>query len=256
MRLEPLALALALLAACRAEISDGAGASLATVDAAVGTPVGGNTGGGAGGSASPDAPAGCTSRTVYLNFEGQTLTRGPSDATLNQASWLVNPQGTAPAYLSGVANRTGVIQNIVSGIRTQLSQFPITVVTDRPASGEYVMIVFGGRASTISSRFSGAVNALDCGDVQHSDVAWISDGVSPVQAVVNVAIGAIGFGLGLTATTDQTDCMCGWDNTCQPDNSAPCKLGSPINRDPSANQTCAGLTTQDEVAALHDAFCR
>ncbi|HEU4727072.1 MAG TPA: hypothetical protein VFT22_04265 [Kofleriaceae bacterium] len=253
MRLERLALALTLLGACSARISDSGGASLATVDAPPGT--GSSAGGGAPGNAGTDAAAVCASRTVYLNFEGQTLTRGPSDATVNQASWLVNAQGTAPAYLSNDANRMGVIQNVVSGIRAQLSQFPINVVTDRPLSGEYVMIVFGGRSTTIGSRFSGAVNELDCGDVQHNDVAWISDTVTPVQRVVNTAVGAIGFGLGLTATTDPADCMCGWDNTCQPDSSAPCKLGSPIDRDPAARQTCTGLTSQDEVATLHDAFC-
>ena len=252
MRLRSVALAIALLGgACDAQISDGLGVNLATVDAA---PVD---------SANPapviDAPptvALCTSRQVFLNFDGVTLTKGPSDATVNHASWMQITQGTAPPYLNGVAGRDAAIQTIVDGVRAQLSKFPITVVTTRPPSGEYVMIAFGGTAAAVGSRFNPAVNTLDCGDVQHNDVAWIADAVSPPQRVINSAIGAIGFGLGLTATVDPSDCMCNWDNACQPINTAPCTLGSPIARDPAARQLCPPLTTQDEVATIHDAFCQ
>jgi hypothetical protein len=193
---------------------------------------------------------------VFLNFGGVTLTKGPSDATTGHASWLINQQGKVPAYhLSGDPDPAASIQTIVDGVRAQLSQFPITVVTSRPTSGEYMMIAFGGTANVVGSRFQPAVNTLDCGDVQHNDVAWIADAVSPPQRVINTVVGAIGFGLGLTATTDQTDCMCNWDNTCQPIDTAPCKLGSPIARDQSARQRCDPLLVQDEVATLHDAFC-
>lgn len=90
-------------------------------------------------------------------------------------------------------------------MRSQLAQFPISVVTARPASGEYVMIVFGGRASQVGSQFSGAVNQLDC----------------------------------------------------EYDLDAPCKLGSPIARDPRAFTQCIGVAPhQDEVAAIRGTFCR
>lgn len=207
----------------------------------------------------PDAPpAACSNgRVVYLSFDGVTLTSAAaSDATLNRASWMTIAQGTAPAYKTGVANRDQLIQQVTDGVRAQLSSFPVTVVTQRPATGPYVMIVFGGVASQVGSRFGGAVTALDCGDARKSDVAWISDNVSPNQRVVNFAVGAIGFGLGLTATTDPLDCMCGWDNACTSNNTVACTLTPGIARDPAANQVCAGLTTQDEVAAFDAAFCR
>jgi len=248
MRPGSLALALALLAsACEAQISGGLGITLATVDAQPG---------GSADAVDTTPTALCASRTVYLNFDGQALTRGTSDATLNRASWMQIAQGTAPAYLGGNPARATAIQTIVDGVRTQLARFPITVVTTRPTSGEYVMIVFGGKAAAVGSRFGASVNQLDCGDVQHNDVAWIGDGVSPVQRVINTAIGAIGFGLGLTATVDPTDCMCGWDNACVAASTAACTLGSPVARDPAANQLCPGAaSTQDEVATLRGAFC-
>ncbi|HEX2686468.1 MAG TPA: hypothetical protein VHN14_07615 [Kofleriaceae bacterium] len=249
MRLARIALATVVLGgACHAQISDGGESHLDGTDA-------GATGNPSGDAMAPPV-AQCTSRTVYLNFEGQTLTQGPSDAVLNQASWMTIAQGTAPPYLAGNTNRAAAIQNIVAGVTAQLSQFPITVVTARPRTGNYVMIVFGGQASQVGSRFGGAVNQLDCGDTRPNDVAWISDSVSPTQRVVNFAVGAIGFGLGLTGTLDPNDCMCGWDNQCTSNNTAACNLTSPINRDPSANQTCAGLTTQDEPAAFRQAFCQ
>jgi hypothetical protein len=192
---------------------------------------------------------------VFLNFDGQALQRGPSDATLNQASWMQNPSGTAPAYLMGNGNRTTLIQNIVTGVKDQLSSFPVKVVTKRPPSGDYVMIVFGGQASQVGSLYGGAVNQLDCGDARPNDVAWIGDGVTPVQRVVNFTVGAIGFGLGLTGTKDPNDCMCGWDNVCTSNNTGACHLTSPINRDTTANQLCPGVSVQDEAATFHKAFC-
>jgi hypothetical protein len=210
------------------------------------------------GSIEPDAAPQCSNgRVVYLNFEGATLADAlQSDATQNLASWMTIAQGTAPKYKAAAADRDQIIQAVAGGVRQQLSSFPITVVTQRPAAGPYVMIVFGGVASQVGSRFGGAVNELDCGDARKSDVAWISDNIAPTQRVVNFAVGAIGFGIGLTATTNPLDCMCGWDNACTADQTVPCRLSQTIARDPAANQVCPGLTTQDEAAAFDAAFCR
>lgn len=202
------------------------------------------------------APRCANGRDVYLNFEGQALTDGPSDATLNRASWMNMTQGAAPRYRSGAVDRDQQIQAIVAGVRAQLASFPIDVVTTRPPTGPYVMIVFGGVASQVGSNYSPAVNELDCGDLRKSDVAWISDNVSPPQRVINFAIGAIGFGLGLTATTDPLGCMCQWANGCVQDSTVPCRLSPLINRDPNASQRCPGLITQNEVGAFNTEFCQ
>jgi hypothetical protein len=248
MRLRTTTLAVALCCGCSAQLSGTSGPSIGGIDPLPDA---------AGPGPAPDAmpvPK-CTSRSVYLNFDGQKLTRGPSDATQNQASWMQIGTGTAPRYQTNNTDRDTAIQTIVDGVRTQLSQFPITVTTTRPTAGNYVMIVFGGRAGAVGSSFGGAVNKLDCGDTRPNDVAWISDNVSPAQAVINTAVGAVGFGLGLTATSDPKDCMCAWDNGCVSDDTAPCKLGSPIDRDPKANQLCPDLTPEDEIAVFRTAFC-
>lgn len=240
MRLRFLLVGACVGAGCGAQISAG-GEDLASLDAAT----------------SPDdtAPL-CTERVIYLNFDGQALHQGPSDAITNHAGWMQLPESTAPPYHNTSANRAVEIQTIVDGVRAELDKLSITVVTTRPAQGPYVMIVLGGTARIVGSRFGGAVNQLDCGDAVPSDVAWIADSVAPPVHVINSAIAAIGFGLGLTATNDPSDCMCGWDNQCRADNTVACTLGSAIARDPAARQTCAGVTTQDEAATLRAAFCR
>lgn len=236
-----------LTTACGAELADG---NQLAPDA--------SGGGGGGIDAAVDAPAvaACSSRVVYLNFDGVTLTQGTSDATQNRAGWLQAASSTAPAYRIGSANRATDILAITTGVRTQLAGTGAMVVTTRPMTGQYVMVVFGGTTTQVASAFGGAVNKLDCDDLQKNDVAWISDIITPDQRVINFAVGAVGFGLGLTATTVPTDCMCGWDNDCLSSNMAACTLTENIPRDPAANQRCAGLTTQSEATAFTQAFCQ
>ncbi|HEX3474146.1 MAG TPA: hypothetical protein VHT91_03845 [Kofleriaceae bacterium] len=258
MRPAQIALAAAVCSGCSAQISDGRDPSLGgipTPDAATGTGTSADAGTGSGGDAGPTA---CSRRAVYLNFDGQALIQGPSDATLDQAQWMTLPSGTAPPYRVNDTGRDLAIQSIVDGVNRQLARFPITVTRIRPSAGNYVMVVYGGTASMVGSDFGAAVNQLDCGDARPNDVAWIADNLTG-QRAINTTIGAIGFGLGLTATIDPGDCMCSWDNSCRSDNSAPCTLGSPIPRDPHANQRCTGKdpqdTSQDEVAVFRTAFC-
>jgi hypothetical protein len=250
MTLRLLALAFVTCAGCGAQLSSGLDPSIGGLD-----PVADAGSDAAPGTDATTAPR-CASLSVYLNFEGQKLTRGPSDATLNQASWMQIAEGTAPPYQGGNPDRAAVLQAISDGVTAQLAQFPVIVATRRPTSGKYMMIVFGGTAGDVGSNFGGAVNQLDCGDARPNDVAWISDNGKSNQRAINTAIGAIGFGLGLTATSDPRDCMCGWDNACTRDDSVACRLGSPIARDPKARQLCPDLTPEDEVAAIRAAFCR
>jgi hypothetical protein len=211
-------------------------------------------------SMNPDATqtAQCTSRVVYLNFEGVTLSdAAASDATQNRASWIAGQAtGTVTPFLQGNGNRAQIITDITTGVRGGLSQFPVTVVTTRPATGPYVMVTYGGNAGDVGSNYGFSVNELDCDDSEKSDVAWISNNYTTTLRHVNTTLGAIGFGLGLTATTDVNDCMCGWANGCIKDHSTLCTLSPNIARDPNADQRCNGAAaTQNEVQTFKTAFC-
>ena len=233
-----------LLAACNARL----GATRSDVDAS------GNGGAGSDASpgtmidAAPDAPACFNGRVLYLNYGPQAITHaGTSDATQNQVDFLTKTTSTVPAFHGGSATDA---QQVTDLVRAGLSSFPVTVVTDRPTSGPYVMILFGGTQSTVGTGFGFAQNTLDCGDTNKNDVGWVSDTVPSLQLVANFAIGAVGFGLGLTATTDPNDCMCGWGNSCQQNGTA-CTLSPNI-----ADKNQCGQATQNEVATFQQAFCQ
>jgi len=234
--------------------------SLAACDARLGGPPSGDNPGDAtatdSGVLDPDTQPVCEKRQLFLSFEGETLTDGPtSDAKQNIASWMTNgvTSATSPPYRANAADRATQIQTIVDAATARLQPFGISVVTTRPVTGDYMMIVFGGTAQAMGSRF-GFVQELDCDDQVRNDVAWVADNFAPAS-IPNAIVGSIGFGIGLTATLDPSDCMCAWDNACVP-NTNNCVLHDGIARDPAANQTCAGAAAiQDEIALVNSAFC-
>jgi hypothetical protein len=246
--------ALVTFTGCDARLADG-------VSSAPDADTGGGGGGGGGGSdaavTTPDAPRCSNGRVVYLAFEGVTLTQGtPSDATQNRVSWLGVLAATVPPYLAGNSNRAAAIAAITTGVRSQLDSFPVSVVTTRPATGPYVMIVFGGTNQIVGTPYTYATNEHDCGDLVKSDVGWMSD-VVPAAHIVDYAIGTIGWGLGLNGTTDPDDCMCGWATQCTP-STAPCTLKQNIATQTSASPatTCPGMNPQNEYTVFEDAFCK
>jgi hypothetical protein len=202
----------------------------------------------------PDAGPACSSgRVVYLNFEGATLTQGASDATTNHAVWMGTAGATAtvPPFKAGVVDRLQQITDVTNLVRAAFAAYPITVVTQRPAVGPYVMVGFGGTRQQVNVPYLYAVNRLDCGDAVKSDVAWIFDAVPSTQKTADYAIGAVAFGLGLTGTNDVNDCMCGWLTQCQQTTTA-CTFSTSI----TAVLQCPNQTNpQNEVAALQ-AFCQ
>ncbi|HSD89019.1 MAG TPA: hypothetical protein VLB44_15935, partial [Kofleriaceae bacterium] len=172
---KPLAL-VCVLGACGAQLGDGVGANGGT-DAGSNGSNGSNGGGTDAGSA--DAAVTCANgRAVYLNFDGVTLTQGsPSDATQNRASWMTNTSAVVPPYHNGSGTRATDIQTIINGVKSRLSTTPINVVTSRPASGPYVMIVFGGANTnnngTVGTPYSFSTNEHDCGDTVKNDIGWV-----------------------------------------------------------------------------------
>jgi hypothetical protein len=106
--------------------------------------------------AAPDAPtAACPNPstdaggggtyTVYLNADGVTLTKSNCDnATTNCTHLIMQSQAVVPPFMNGAANRDSVIAEIAAHIEEVLLPYSIDVVTTRPASGPYYMIVLGG----------------------------------------------------------------------------------------------------------------
>lgn len=253
--LRSIALVSALALGCGAEIEGEK--TRAAVDAATASPDAEPT------SSQPaDAmmpPSACPNgRKVYLAFEGVTLTAGtPSDAVQNRVSWMANATAVVPPYANGDPQRAQYIQTIIAGVRQRLQGTPIEVVDQRPATGPYVMVVFGGTNTIVGTPYEWATNEHDCGDIVKSDVAWVADpSIINVSYAQDLAVGAIGWGLGLNGTNDPNGCMCAWANNCQSVAGA-CMLSSSIATTISASPatTCPNQNPQNEIAAFSTGFC-
>jgi hypothetical protein len=211
-----------------------------------------------------DAPSACASgRKLFLHFDGIALNKAAtSDSTQDVVSWMGNTTVNLPAYHAGVGTRVTEIQSIVDGIKTRLTGLPIDIVTVRPSAGPYVMIVFGGSNTTntgstsqVETQYSYGWNEHDCGDVVTNDVGWVAD-LPPVDLAPDIAVGVIGWGLGLNGTNNVNGCMCGWANTCQ-NAAGPCVLSSSIASTTSTGSTtCPNQNPQNEIGAFSTGYCQ
>ena len=249
-------LALLLLAGCGAELNTSG--HEASADASTGGSIDAPSGVVIDAPVStPDAaaPACANGRVVYLSFEGETLTHAATDSTQNHAAWIGVTTANIPPFRPNLTNRATEIQNIVDGVRSRLAGTLATVVTTRPASGPYVMIVLGGSNQIVGSNYTYATSDHDCGDLVKNDVGWVSDAPS-LSYVPDLIVGTIGWGLGLQGTNDPSDCMCAWANSCDSASGA-CTLSSNIATTPSSgNTTCPGQNPQNEIAAFSTGFCQ
>jgi hypothetical protein len=107
---------------------------------------------------------------LFLNFDGATITKSTktSDAATN-VSFIGG--GVIPAF--AVGNQT--LRTQIAQIVTQAYQpFNIKIVTARPASGDYQMIMIGGKPSAIglSGAFPG-ISPMDCGNANPRDIGFV-----------------------------------------------------------------------------------
>ncbi|MBP9088918.1 MAG: hypothetical protein KBG15_22545 [Kofleriaceae bacterium] len=207
--------------------------------------------------AAPDARVCANGRVLFLNFNGVTITAGPmSDARQNQASWIAATVNV-PAYRAGQATRATMITDITNLTRASLAMFPVTVVTTRPVSGEYIMITFGGDGTLFGfANTTPAITGFNCGAAARNGIGWVAD-ANTAQQAANVAIGATGISLGLTGIIESksTDCLCGWGGTaCVPDITQACTLSTAVLR--NTNNCPADPASQNEVAAFDQGFCK
>jgi hypothetical protein len=247
--------------ACGAQLGDAATAPIDAPGKSIDAPNGTKNDGPLG-----DAPNACTTgRVVYLNFNGATLTQSTNaDATSNPVKASSQYMGAANATIAAT-NRSQTTQtDIIAGVKATLAQFPqIQVVTTRPASGSYVMVIFGGTPGSINSPYIDAVAALDCSDSVKNDVAIIFDNATqpgttnPASSrkVADYAIGAIGYGLGLAGVGDSANCLCQWgqgDNCLQQTLTNGCTLSAAVNVTAAAR--CA-QATENQITTFN-AFCQ
>jgi hypothetical protein len=216
---------------------------------------------------SPDAaPPGFT---IYLNFDGVTLQPamlGGDDAATNRSS-IVTAQTVAPPYLQGVATRDTTIASIVTAAKTAVAPFNVAIVTDRPTSLDYFMIVFTGQPSVVFGPGGGngvsAVTTFPCmqspaGPANPNSIGFQfqsapgGDAYGPV-ARGNLVIPVVALAQNIEPTTTNGDCLCFAAAGCGLGTSA-CTIGGPGTPVDTAHGCAGAAPTEDEMALLAALF--
>jgi hypothetical protein len=222
----------------------------------------------------PDAPgfncatASSGTHKVFLALDGVTLTRAAvSDAPMNKTVLITGSaqMATIAPWRMGDANRGAQIQEVVCAVRQSLARFDVDVVTSRPASGAYEMIVIGGKATDFgiavpANTAVAMVATNDCMNNNQLDVGWVAETPAPSMPAVtlppidtaNLAVAALGIGDGLAASKSVTNCMCpagsNEPQNCSGTNACELTNASPI---PSGGNYCnAPGATEDQIAKL------
>jgi hypothetical protein len=184
-------------------------------------------------------------RTLFINFEGAVLDPGYSDATVNKTP-LIAKRSTLPAFSGSSDLRTSIVATLTEA----LGSYDLAIVTVRPATGPYDMIVFGGSPANLELPADlDSVAPIDCGDGRKSDLAVVFDGTTSIR-LANAALGAVGNMAGMDRVTRAGDCLGDRRNA-----TAVCTYGANVSKD--LTLALCGTTPQDEPAMLAVAYgCR
>lgn len=220
-------------------------------------------------AAGPDAATVCTAPatdahaaaayTIYLNFDGVTLTKGmDDDARNNQSLLLVNDPTTIPRYLPNETDsvRQGRIDLIVGFVQRSLAPFSVDVVTTRPATGDYEMMVRGGDSGMIGLA-PGILSLAPgvCDAKNRNRIALEFDIGLNATHQASAVLSDIGAVIGVASTIKECDCM-NRMAPCPTADAQLCAFHDMAMTDPQ-QFNCGRLPSQDEVMLMRDAWgCR
>lgn len=146
-----------------------------------------------------DPPDG--SNVAFLNFGGVTLTQGADNASQNTSG--VGLAGELAPFQSPED-----IPEIVASVEAAWAGINLVFVTERPASGEYTMVVITP-TNTFSAGVQG-VGPLDCNDTNPSSVAGVfTDNPAGSEFIAAVISRELGFTYGLETIDSDDDFMNG-----------------------------------------------
>jgi hypothetical protein len=191
----------------------------------------------------PPADGGVRNGRIYLAFDGVSLIpSGFDDASVNR-SRAITMAVDVPPYLAGAPDRDAQIAVIVSTLGQIFAPWDVEVVTTRPATPPYVMVVFGGDATTIIGGGGMGTTPGDCTGEATNDVALVFDSAGPTPIdVANLAARLIALDVGLSASKLAGDCTCQNDPVCI--TGMPCTFGTDV---PIGIGKCAQAgSSQDE----------
>ena len=153
-------------------------------------------------------------RLVYLNFDGVTLTRSTTqDDAPSGKSAIVTSNMTIPAFdpnelsFTGGLTRSQIIARVVDQLYFSHQDFDIDFVTERPATENYSMVVFGGNCPQVAGTSCAGIALLDCGDLMPHNITFVFPSGLRVDDLAATASQEAAHAFGLAHTTDESDIM-------------------------------------------------
>ena len=162
----------------------------------------------------PFQPSATATQIIFLNFGGGTINGCPStnrycsDATTNR-SWLVNNAGRTSVQLAHypLADRAAV----TSYVAQRYAPYNASVVSTRPTSGSYTMVMVSSGASS----FIGSVGTygyrgqapVDCWNSNKNDIAFLFTNNIGGASLANGLSHEAGHSFGLVHITTASDIM-------------------------------------------------
>ena len=146
--------------------------------------------------------------TVYVNGRGAAIRGGFEDAANNRSSIALSrgrDRVNVPAFSAGAQ----VWGSMMSCVREQLGDYDITVTDRRPESGEYIMMMVGGRPGMLGYQQGVGGVAPYTGSVVNGTVGFIfADAYGDdARELCETVAHEIGHTLGLDHTYECTDTM-------------------------------------------------
>jgi len=193
-------------------------------------------------------------RTLYLNFDGATITFGSDNATQNSSrilrfqSRVIPPIEVADLSESSAEGLTiqQVKDMVADAVRFHMLPYDVKVVTERPGSGSYHMMMFSGKddCETIAGANCAGIAPLDCGDDNPSNIVWVFAGGLRVSDLSTTSSHEAAHALGVFHTLDTADIMYPSILSQIPDHFGAGDVPDGTN--------CQGLTFQDSDSLLLD----
>jgi hypothetical protein len=203
----------------------------------------------------PTTPLAAGMHKLYVVFDGVTITLGDCDDAKTSCSSLVAQASTmVPPFLQGQPDPSSRITNIKGMVQDSLAPFSVDVVTTRPASGDYRMIVVGGTSAIVSSANGLTATRPTCDADNKNSIGFVfqnADDEFSDRAYADTIAGAFGQLAGLVPVTRSGDCMC-ITGTCA--HAQTCTWGANIV--PPVGNACSRTTQNEQLLLMNAVGCR
>ena len=199
--------------------------------------------------------------TLYINTEGVAIAPGLDDAITNKSSVVAAAQTLKPWLMTDAARLTK-ITNLVTEVQAILLPYDVAIVTTRPASGSYDMLVITDNTSASVGLAAGAGGTTPA--TCNSTPAVISFLFGPSYSgfpdltlrhtFATFAVSMFGIEGGIPGSNVAQDCMCYAGANCPATLTSQCTIGGAGIAIDSLLPCAAAGSTMNEGAAFLAAY--